>query len=330
MLGLVSIGNFPYEQSSASLRSRWDFQLRLKIAASIDFANRSNYKPVLDVVNRFEHASYIRLLQVLKEEVNMQTADKVATRTRAHAYGSSDVADQSTGTAHFAILMVVVAMALRPGIASIGPVLPLISREFSLSHAMASLLATVPIMMLGLLAMPATWLAARYGTNEVLLVSLVTLFISMAVRPFTSNIAALLLTTIGVGAGIAVAGTLFGGMIKSRFPNRLAVMMSLFVMSLALSSALSAAATGPVAEWAGTNGWRVGTGVWAIVALIAVLAGLAIFRRETRTNRRPVANAANVAKPARAAPLPVINRKAWLIALFLACDNFLFLSDRLF
>ena len=57
--------------------------------------------------------------------------------------------------------MVVIAMALRPGIASIGPVLPLISREFSLSHATASLLTTIPTLLMGLLALPAPWLARR-------------------------------------------------------------------------------------------------------------------------------------------------------------------------
>ena len=46
------------------------------------------------------------------------------------------------------VAMVVIAMALRPGISSIGPVLPLISREFSLSHAVASLLTTIPTLLM--------------------------------------------------------------------------------------------------------------------------------------------------------------------------------------
>lgn len=118
------------------------------------------------------------------------------------------------------VAMVVIAMALRPGIASIGPVLPLISQEFSLSHAMASLLTTIPILLMGLLALPSPWLARRFGRNSVLLASLVLLFVSMAARTFASNVPFLLLTTAGVGAGIAIAGTLFAGLIKFRFPTR--------------------------------------------------------------------------------------------------------------
>lgn len=103
------------------------------------------------------------------------------------------------------VAIVVIAMALRPGIASIGPVLPLISREFSLSHATASLLATIPALLMGLLALPTPWLARRLGKNELLLGSLVLLFISMVARPFVSDVTLLLLTTVGVGAGIAIA-----------------------------------------------------------------------------------------------------------------------------
>jgi hypothetical protein len=85
------------------------------------------------------------------------------------------------------VAMVVIAMALRPGIASIGPVLPLISREFSLSHATASLLTTIPTLLMGLLALPTPWLARRFGRNGTLLASLVLLFVSMVARAFAPN-----------------------------------------------------------------------------------------------------------------------------------------------
>jgi MFS family permease len=78
------------------------------------------------------------------------------------------------------VAMVVIAMALRPGISSIGPVLPLISREFSLSYAVASLLTTIPTLLMGLLALPTPWLARKLGRTSVLFASLVLLFVSMA------------------------------------------------------------------------------------------------------------------------------------------------------
>jgi CP family cyanate transporter-like MFS transporter len=218
------------------------------------------------------------------------------------------------------VAMVVIAMALRPGIAAIGPVLPLISREFSLSHAMASLLATIPILLMGLLALPSPWLARRFGRNGVLLASLVLLLVSMAARTFARNVPVLLLTTAGVGAGIAIAGTLFAGLIKSRFPTKVAMMMSIYAIALAFSTTVSAAATGPIAAFAGAYGWRLGTGIWTPVALIAVFAGIAILKWEKREA------AVATAKAARAARSPLTNRTAWRVALFFACDNFLFFA----
>lgn len=219
--------------------------------------------------------------------------------------------------------MVVIAMALRPGIASIGPVLPLISREFALSHTMASLLTTIPTLLMGLLALPTPWLARRLGKNELLLGSLVLLFISMAARSFVSDVALLLLTTVGVGAGIAISGTLFAGIIKARFSTNVAMMMSIYTTALAGSTTISAAATGPIAAFAsanGLNGWRIGTGILSPVALIAIFAALGILLWE----KRELAGAP--AKAVKAVRLPLGNPKAWLVALFFACDNFLFFA----
>jgi CP family cyanate transporter-like MFS transporter len=221
------------------------------------------------------------------------------------------------------VAMVVIAMALRPGIASIGPVLPIISQEFSLSHATASLLTTIPTLLMGLLALPAPWLARRFGRNGVLVASLVLLFVSMMARSFVSDVATLLLTTAGVGAGIAITGTLFAGIIKARFPTKVAMMMSIYATALAGSTTISAAATGAIAAFAradGSSGWRVGTGIWSPVALIAIFAALAILIWE----RRELAQAS--AKTVKAARLPLMNRTAWLAALFFACDNFLFFA----
>lgn len=216
------------------------------------------------------------------------------------------------------VAMIVIAMALRPGIASIGPILPLISRAFSLSHAAASLLTTIPILLMGVLAIPSAWMAKVFGRARVLLASLLVLLVSMVARTFAANVAVLFLSTVGVGSGIAVAGTLFAGLIKSRFPAKVALMMSLYATALAFSSTVSAAATGTIAALSGSNGWRLGTGIWTPVALIAVGAALVVLIREKPEVKR--------AKATRHAPLPLASRSAWLIALFFACDNFLFFA----
>lgn len=176
---------------------------------------------------------------------------------------------------------------------------------------------------MGLLALPTPWLARRFGRNGVLLASLLLLFVSMMARALASDIAMLLLTTAGVEAGIAVSGTLFAGIIKGRFPTKVAMMMSIYATALAGSTTISAAATGPIAAFArenGLNGWQIGTGIWSPVALSAIFAARAILVLE----RRELATATT--KIVRAGRLPLADRTPWLVALLFACYNFLFFA----
>jgi CP family cyanate transporter-like MFS transporter len=216
--------------------------------------------------------------------------------------------------------IVVVAIALRPGIVSVGPILRSIIDEFRLTHAAASLLTTIPDLLMGLLALPTPWLARRFGRDPILLVALLVLCVSMAARAFSSSTSALLLSTAGVGAGIAIAGALIAGFIKASFPTKAAVLMGIYATALSFGSTLSAAATGSI-EANFTGGWRLASGVWSILGAFAVLAWLGIAIREHR-HRRTNAPAAAASRTR----LPLRNRTAWLVAIFFAFDNFLFYS----
>ncbi len=218
-----------------------------------------------------------------------------------------------SGLALAAILLV--AVDLRPGIVSMGPLLPSIIRDFGLSHATASLLTTIPDLLMGALALPTPWLVRRYGRDPVLLVALLLLCVSTFARAFSPGVAWLLLATTGVGAGIAVAGALIAGFIKARFPTRAAAVMGLYATALSLGSTVAAGASGPVAANAAA-GWRIGAGLWSLLGVFAILAWAAVALQQRRH--------AAVAPSAARVKIPVRDRTAWLVALFFACDNLLF------
>ena len=215
------------------------------------------------------------------------------------------------------VAIVLVAISLRPGIVSIGPILPMIQSEFALSHTLASLLTAVPDLLMGLLALPTPWLARRFGRDKVLLWALILLCLATIARAFTPNTAGLLLATVGVGAGIARAGALFGGLIKSKFPTRAAMLMGIYATALSFGSTVAAASSGAVAN-SFPGGWRLAAGMWGVIGLVAI-AGWKIVADSDRQ-----ANVASVAPAVKAARFPIGNGKAWLVALFFACDNLLF------
>jgi CP family cyanate transporter-like MFS transporter len=214
--------------------------------------------------------------------------------------------------------IVLVAVDLRPAIVSIGPVLPSIRQEFHLSHAAASLLTSIPNLLMGSLALPTPWLARRFGRDRLLLVALILLCVSTAARASSPSTAVLLWTTGGVGAGIAVAGTLIAGFIKANFPTKAALLMGIYATSLSVGSTITAATTGLLAGYR-DRGWRFATGAWSIFGLVAIITWTLVTIREHRhkmnIGRLPLHHRV---------PLPLRNKTAWIVAMYFAFTNFLF------
>jgi MFS transporter, CP family, cyanate transporter len=232
-----------------------------------------------------------------------QATDRIAPQTHA-----------TTG-ALAVTAIVLVAVNLRPGIVSVGPLLPSIIDEFHLSHAAASLLVSIPDVLMGALALPTPWLARVFGRDAVILGALFVLFASTLLRAFSNTTTELLTATAGVGVGIAIAGALVGGFIKARFPTRAALFMGLYATSLSLGSTVSAAFTGPVATQT-SGGWRLAAGLWGGLGIFAIASWIMVTIAESRMRQ-----------PAGTVPihrLPLRNPTAWLIAVYFACINFVF------
>lgn len=220
--------------------------------------------------------------------------------------------DRTLGAGSGLICIVLIAVALRPAIVSVGPVLPAIRDQFGLTHARASLLTSIPTVLMGMLALPSPWIAHRFGRDRAILAALVLLLLSTVLRAWSHSTVMLLLTTSGVGAGIAIAGALIAGFVKGHFPDRAAFLMGIYGTALGVGSTVAAATTGLIA---GSVGWRTATALWALPCLSAIATWVYVERRVGQ--RRTEA-------AAKRYPLPLRNPTAWAIALFNSCDNLVF------
>ena len=231
-------------------------------------------------------------------------------RSDAHPHQRS----MQLGIAIFCIVLV--ALALRPGIVSIGPILPDMIAAFGLSHTHASLLTVIPTLLMGLLALPTPWLARRFGRDRVIIAALSMLALATLARALSGSTVTLFATTAGVGAGIAIAGTLVPSFVKAAFPERSALLMGVYAMALSAGGAVSAATTGALAKVFAT--WRAPSALCAVSALVGIAAWFYIEARgRTSTNEAVAMQPHN---------LPVRNSTAWLVAAFFALNTVLFYS----
>ena len=67
--------------------------------------------------------------------------------------------------APFLVALFLAALALRPQLVGIGPLLPPIQDDLDVTHAVAGLLGTIPVLCMGLFAPPAPFLSGRVGSR---------------------------------------------------------------------------------------------------------------------------------------------------------------------
>lgn len=187
--------------------------------------------------------------------------------------------------------LLLIAINLRMGVASVGPVLGAIERSLGLSPSAASLLTTIPVFAFGAFAFLTPVLSRRIGLHRLLGLTMAVLAIGIALR-LEPHGWALYGGTVLAGAAIAVANVCMPAAIKSDFAHRVGLMMGLYSTALFLSAAIASAAVVPLmAVFAGS--WRPALAFWAIPAAIAFVVWLP--RALQRPDARARATAAGAA-----------------------------------
>ncbi|WP_406689032.1 MFS transporter [Saccharopolyspora sp. ID03-671] len=184
------------------------------------------------------------------------------------------------------IVVVLVALALRPPFTAVAPLLERIQHDLGVSGTFSGVLTTLPVVCLGAFAFIAPKLRQRFGDERVLLGCLVVLLIGNSLRAFGS-VATLLAGTVVVGAGIAVANVAVPGLIKRDFPHTVPVVTAVYTMCLTLGGAMAAAAVVPIGQALG-SAWRAPLGLLAVPVLVALVISLVAVRGSAVAAPKPV------------------------------------------
>jgi CP family cyanate transporter-like MFS transporter len=175
------------------------------------------------------------------------------------------------------------ALALRPQLVGVGPLLPDIDDDLDVSHAVAGLLGTIPVLCMGLFAPPAAFLGGRLGTRAAIGACLAGIAVFGLARAAAPGAPLVLALTLPIGIGMGLAGALMPVAVKEHFAHRPAFASGIYTTGIQVGSSLSSALAVPIA--AGFGGWRAALVAFSACTVL-IFAGWMLLTPPEREHRR--------------------------------------------
>ncbi|KGN38829.1 MFS transporter [Knoellia subterranea KCTC 19937] len=215
--------------------------------------------------------------------------------------------------------VVAVALSMRTLMTAVPPLLPRIREDLGLSSVWLGVLTTVPVLCMGVFAPASARLGLRLGVARCTSLAMVAVALGNLVRGVGHEAFALYAGTLLAGAGIALAGTLLPGIVKSSFPaGRAGLATGLQMFAMMGGAALAAGVSVPLADAFGD--WDLSLGFWGVIAVVGLVLWLPVDRAVHRGgdhDRHP---------PDTSHRLPWRSATAWLVAGYLAIQSWQFYS----
>ncbi len=259
----------------------------------------------------------------------------------AHSLGSSEQptarrqipARPELGVA-FILAVLAVAVNLRPVLTVVGPVTDLIRTDTGLSTTALGLLASVPVVCMGLGSLMSPWLNRLIGMDNSVSAALISLALTTLIRSFIPG-AGLWIGTVGIGLSIGVLNAGLPPIIKRDFPSKASSITGLYSATLTLSAGLASGVAVPIA---GANSWQIALGVWAVLVLLGLAAWLwSVHARRAIEpalsevvaaviNDDGAAAVKGSSQPTAHEPTPAVWTVplAWVVTFFMGLQSFLF------
>ncbi len=141
---------------------------------------------------------------------------------------------------------------------------------------MAGLLATIPVLCMGLLAPVGTIIAARFGTASTLAACIAFIGGAGILRIFVDEPWSMMALTTAIGLGMGAGGVLMPVAVREHVPDRALDGTVAYSAGIQAGAAASAAAAIPLAAMVG--GWRGALLVISVLCLVVLIPWIAAFR----------------------------------------------------
>ncbi|KTT01549.1 CynX/NimT family MFS transporter [Pseudomonas parafulva] len=180
-----------------------------------------------------------------------------------------------------AMLVVLLALNLRPILTSIGPLLEPMRISTGLGYQQAALLTALPVLCMGAVPLLHPWSRRWLSEHAGMLGGLAAIALACLWRLQVQSAWALVASAVLAGLGVAVVQGMMPGLVNRWFPGRLAGAMGLYSAALMSGGGLAAVLGPHLAEYSGQ--WQMGLGAWAAPAMLAMLAWLILRPRNIQS-----------------------------------------------
>ncbi|MCR2784641.1 MULTISPECIES: MFS transporter [unclassified Microbacterium] len=172
--------------------------------------------------------------------------------------------------------IVLFAFSLRSAVASLSPLVGLISEDFALPASVLGLIGTAPPVCFAVFGLLAPQFEKRFGVEKVTVAAITVVAAGLVARGFAVDSLSLLAATALIFAGVGVGNILLPPLVKKYFPRRVGLLTTVYTTTMAVATFTPPLIAVPVA---GIAGWRLSLGAWAVFAALATLPWLLMLWR---------------------------------------------------
>lgn len=208
--------------------------------------------------------------------------------------------------------ILLIALNLRPALASVGPIIDSIRQATGLSNALLGLLTTLPLLAFGFISILTPKFTKKFGIELTLAIALGLIATGVLLRVVPIYIA-LFGGTLILGIGIAFGNVLLPVLIKRDFPEHSGTMTGIYSATLAIGATVASGISVPLAQ---KFGWRWSLAAWALLVSVAFIVWFPQLSHKTRPKhkRKLIPSLIHLGK----------NKLAWQVALYMGLQSFTF------
>ncbi|HLS34946.1 MAG TPA: MFS transporter [Bacillota bacterium] len=214
--------------------------------------------------------------------------------------------------------IILVGSTLRAPLTSVGSLISLIREDLQISHTLAGMITTLPLLAFAFLSPIAPRISRRIGMERTIFFSLLLLLIGIVVRSLF-GVSFLFIGTLFIGLAIAFGNVLIPVIIQLNFPLRVGVVMGLYAVFMNIAGATASGVSVPISSIQGV-GWRGSLAFWGILVLIAILVWLPHLKKQKEQPNHKINNKSAKGDGSRVWRSPL----AWYITLFMGLQSLMF------